>query len=60
MSLAILTLTLYRKPYESSICIMLMAAGIPMYIVGTLWTKPTSIQSKLGEFWPLIIGLTIV
>ena len=50
MSLAILSLTLYRKPYESGICILLLAAGIPFYVIGTLWEKPNSIQDKLGEF----------
>ncbi|XP_076447036.1 large neutral amino acids transporter small subunit 1-like [Babylonia areolata] len=60
VSLLILTLTVYRKPHESGICLLLVAAGIPFYFVGSLWTKPRRIQSKIDAVTAFLQKLMIM
>jgi hypothetical protein len=42
-------MTFIQIPKESFICLLLMAAGVPVYFLGVKWKKPQSIQSKLGK-----------
>ena len=49
MCLFIILMTFIQIPKESFICLLLMAAGVPVYFLGVKWKKPQSIQSKLGK-----------
>jgi uncharacterized membrane protein AbrB (regulator of aidB expression) len=49
--LFIILMTFIQIPKESFICLLLMAAGVPVYFLGVKWKKPKSIQSKLGKLF---------
>ncbi|KAK7097442.1 large neutral amino acids transporter small subunit 1-like [Littorina saxatilis] len=60
MSLAILFMTVYRKPYESGICLALIMSGVPLYIVGIAWDKPYAIQSKIEKITTFLQKLMMI
>ena len=45
----IILMTFIQIPKESFICLLMMFAGVPVYILGVKLKKPKSIQSKLGN-----------
>lgn len=47
--LFIISMTLYQKPFESIVCLGIIALGIPVFIIGVKWKKPKSVQTKLGN-----------
>ncbi|KAK3582829.1 hypothetical protein CHS0354_039972 [Potamilus streckersoni] len=54
-SLAILVLTVYQKPIESGLGLLMMAAGAPLYVLGVYWErKPTIVRNYLGRFTRLV------
>ncbi|KAK6168507.1 hypothetical protein SNE40_021023 [Patella caerulea] len=53
ISISILVLTVYQKPQQSGLAILIIACGIPLYLFGTWRSKPASIQNilvKITEF----------
>ncbi|WAQ99219.1 YLAT2-like protein, partial [Mya arenaria] len=54
-SLVILSLTVYQKPEESLLCILLIAAGGPLYVVGVMWRKkPRPLQRWISSCTKLL------
>ena len=50
-SLVILALTVYQKPTESGLGLLMMALGAPLYFVFVYWeNKPDSIRSTLCKY----------
>lgn len=50
VSLLILILTCLQKPAESLLAVILILAGIPLYLIGVLWkSKPREISDILRE-----------
>ena len=47
--LFIILMTLWQIPVQSLLCIIVLAAGIPVYFLGVKWKKPASVQNKLGN-----------
>lgn len=47
--LFIILMTLWQIPGQSLMCIILLAAGIPVYYLGVKWKKPVSVQNKIGN-----------
>ncbi|KAK3582828.1 hypothetical protein CHS0354_039971 [Potamilus streckersoni] len=55
VSLAILVLTVYQKPKESGLGLLMVASGAPLYVLGVYWErKPTIFRKYLGRFTILI------
>lgn len=54
----IILMTLYQIPMESLGCLIVLAAGIPVYLVGVKWEKPKSIQKKLDAMTIFVQKLT--
>ncbi|KAL3880510.1 hypothetical protein ACJMK2_032744 [Sinanodonta woodiana] len=49
-SFAILALTVYQKPKESGLGLLMMASGAPLYVVGVYWeNKPTIVRKYFGK-----------
>lgn len=51
VSLLILVLTCLQKPAESLLAVILILAGIPLYLIGVLWrSKPREISDLIREY----------
>jgi hypothetical protein len=42
-------MTIYDKPFDSLLCLLILAAGIPVYYIGVKWKKPKEFQDKIGN-----------
>uniref|UniRef100_A0A2C9KCE7 Uncharacterized protein n=1 Tax=Biomphalaria glabrata TaxID=6526 RepID=A0A2C9KCE7_BIOGL len=45
--LVILCITIYQKPTECFLAVIVITGGVPAYLIGCRWKKPKSIQNKL-------------
>ncbi|GFR57444.1 large neutral amino acids transporter small subunit 2 [Elysia marginata] len=60
MNFAIMCITVYMKPRESSFAIVVIACAIPVYLLGIKWNKPESIQRSLDNFTKSLQKLLLV
>ncbi|XP_048243853.1 large neutral amino acids transporter small subunit 2-like [Haliotis rufescens] len=60
VSVLIFILTIYQKPNESGVALLLMLLGLPVYVIGTVWSKPASVKHKLDSLTRLIQLILIV
>jgi hypothetical protein len=51
-------MTFYQIPVESIACLLIIAAGVPVYAIGVKWKKPKSIQDKLDAATIFVQKLT--
>jgi hypothetical protein len=49
LCLLIIMMTIYDKPFDSLLCLLILAAGIPVYYIGVKWKKPKEFQDKIGN-----------
>lgn len=56
--LFIILMTLWQIPVQSLLCIIVLAAGIPVYFLGVKWKKPASVQNKLDAMTVFVQKLT--
>ncbi len=42
-------MTLFTIPKDSLMCLGVISAGIPVYLIGVKWKKPKSVQDKLSK-----------
>ncbi|CAF1019586.1 unnamed protein product [Brachionus calyciflorus] len=54
----IILMTLYQLPIESFLCLGIIGAGIPVFLIGCKWEKPKSIQGKLDAMTIFVQKLT--
>ncbi|GFN84015.1 histone-lysine N-methyltransferase SETMAR [Plakobranchus ocellatus] len=60
LNLAILFITVYKKPQESSIALVIIAFGLPAYLLGAKWNKPESVQRFIDNGTATIQKLLLV
>ncbi len=54
----IIIVTFFTIPKDSFLCLGVILAGIPVYIVGVKWKKPKSVQSKIDAVTVFIQKVT--
>ncbi|RUS79295.1 hypothetical protein EGW08_012950 [Elysia chlorotica] len=59
-NVAIMCITVYQKPQESSIALVIIACGVPAYLLGTKKDKPKSVQRFIENFTETLQKLLIV
>ncbi|CAG5119905.1 unnamed protein product [Candidula unifasciata] len=58
--MALMGITVYQKPWESSIALVIIVSGVPAYILGTKWRKPHGVQTFIDGITMTLQKLLLV
>lgn len=55
----IILMTIYNSPYDSIMCVIVILAGVPVYVIFVAMDKPKSIDDKINAFTEWVQKLTL-